>query len=174
MNILTSIPLLLLSYIFLTAARNKFKNFSYTQESISNYQLMPQGSSATLVMILIATEIAAGILVLIPGFATLGMSLAASLLFIYSAAIAINLLRGRTSLDCGCNGPDKRQFISKGLLLRNLLLLTIVSLMIWKNLSLAQSVLTWLVAIFASCFFVIARSSFEQLRVNHKKIVELH
>ena len=45
---------------------------------------------------------------------------AAVLLTVYSCAIAINLLRGRRDLDCGCGGPPQR--LHPGLVGRNLAL----------------------------------------------------
>src|SRR6202011_4990388 len=45
-----------------------------------------------------------------------------ALLTIFSGAIAINLARGRTNIDCGCFGPALRQELSGWLLLRNIFL----------------------------------------------------
>jgi hypothetical protein len=41
------------------------------------------------------------------------------LLGVFTGAIAINLARGRTDIDCGCFGPALRQRLSWWLLLRN-------------------------------------------------------
>jgi hypothetical protein len=44
---------------------------------------------------------------------------AAALLALYSAAIVVNLARGRREIDCGCFGPAQRQPLSPALVLRN-------------------------------------------------------
>ena len=63
--------------------------------------------------------VAAGLLVL-PGAAHAGLALATSLLCLFGAAIAVNLARGRTDIDCGCGGAAQK--ISAALLVRNLVL----------------------------------------------------
>ena len=52
--------------------------------------------------------------------ATLGAFLAAALLVSYALAIGINLLRGRTSIDCGCLGAGQRNRIGGWMVIRNL------------------------------------------------------
>jgi hypothetical protein len=47
---------------------------------------------------------------------------ACGLLLLYGLAIGINLLRGRSEIDCGCLGPAGRQSLSSWLLARNSLL----------------------------------------------------
>jgi len=48
--------------------------------------------------------------------------LAVALLLAYSAAIALNLLAGRSGIACGCGGPDPEQPIAWWMVWRNLLL----------------------------------------------------
>ena len=50
----------------------------------------------------------------------------ATLLGIYALAIGINLYRGRVHFDCGCSfggKEDREQFLSGGLVVRNLVLI---------------------------------------------------
>jgi hypothetical protein len=47
---------------------------------------------------------------------------AAALLALYTAAIGVNLARGRRDVDCGCAGPGGRQTLQGGLVARNALL----------------------------------------------------
>ncbi|MBW2726382.1 MAG: methylamine utilization protein MauE, partial [Deltaproteobacteria bacterium] len=56
------------------------------------------------------------------GAASTGAAMAALLLGVYSAAIAVNLVRGRRGIDCGCLGPAADQSISPALLGRNAIL----------------------------------------------------
>ncbi len=57
-------------------------------------------------------------------------SLLLVLLTIFTGAIAINLARGRTNIDCGCFGPALRQELSGWLLLRNLFLMIVATIVI--------------------------------------------
>ncbi|MEF9603853.1 methylamine utilization protein MauE, partial [Paracoccus sp. PXZ] len=47
---------------------------------------------------------------------------AAGLLLVFAAALAINVLRGRTQIDCGCFRNGLKQPVSWLLVLRNLVL----------------------------------------------------
>jgi hypothetical protein len=49
----------------------------------------------------------------------LGAALGCGLLALYAGVIAVNLLRGRRDVDCGCAGPAARQPLSGWLLARN-------------------------------------------------------
>jgi hypothetical protein len=50
------------------------------------------------------------------------------LLLLYSAAIGINVYRGRTGIDCGCSGPAGRVPVSGALIVRNGVLLVVAGL----------------------------------------------
>ena len=50
------------------------------------------------------------------------------LLSLYTAAIVLNLARGRRDIDCGCGGPGSRQTLHEWLVWRNLAYLTLALL----------------------------------------------
>jgi len=50
-----------------------------------------------------------------------------ALLLAYAAAIAVNLGRGRRSLDCGCGGPSERRPIGTWMVWRNLVLAALLA-----------------------------------------------
>ena len=85
--------------------------------AVREYQLLPARLALPAAAVLIALE-----LVLVVG-ALAGSSVAVSgivaLLCLYSAAIAINLWRGRTDIDCGCGGASEGRPLSVWLLVRN-------------------------------------------------------
>jgi hypothetical protein len=68
-------------------------------------------------------EGAAGATALFVASQRYAMMLICALLGLYSLAIAINLVRGHTSIDCGCSGAGMRHTLSKWLLVRNLILI---------------------------------------------------
>ena len=51
-----------------------------------------------------------------------GAAAAIALLAVVTGAVVVNLLRGRTHIDCGCGGPEGRQHLSWLLVVRNALL----------------------------------------------------
>jgi hypothetical protein len=110
---------LLIACLFASAAWHKFSGLAEFRGALSAYRLLPEwavGSSAVLLVVLEAS-IALALL-----FRLEGASLAAFLLLgTYSAAMLLNLLRGRRWIDCGCGGPG--QPISYALLMRNAVLM---------------------------------------------------
>ena len=117
-----------MSLIFGFAAVHKLKAVAVFKATMDEYQLVPRMLSGAIAVLLIAAELAAAILVLVPAVRTTGLMIMAVLLFIYAGGIGINLLRGRRDIDCGCSGPSSRHELSGWLVLRNLVLLSLVLL----------------------------------------------
>ncbi|MBK7023741.1 MAG: methylamine utilization protein MauE [Sulfuritalea sp.] len=114
-----------LSVIFLTGAWQKLRDLALFQANIENYRLLPDGLAWPAALLLPLWELAAGVLVLFDATRTVGAVLAIGLLAVVTTAVAINLLRGRTEIDCGCGslgGHVGDQTLSWGLVARNALL----------------------------------------------------
>jgi hypothetical protein len=124
-SVIATISTLLLSYLFVVGAMQKLADASYFQQVITDYQILPTALSPLLARTLPLIELAAGIALLIPmsRFAALGT--VTLLLTSYSIAIAINIVRGRRDIDCGCAGPGQEQTLSSWLLGRNGLLIVL-------------------------------------------------
>jgi hypothetical protein len=111
-----------LATLFGAAAAHKLSDPRRFVQTMMEYKLVPDRFAALGAFCLVAAEglVATGLLI---GDFTREAGLAgAALLLTYSAAIGINLLRGRREIDCGCFGPAKRQPLSSWLLYRNLIL----------------------------------------------------
>jgi hypothetical protein len=80
---------------------------------------VPDALALPVAVVLAASETAITAALLAPLAARFAGAAAGALLAIYSAAIAINLARGR-AIDCGCSA--RPQPLSRGLLARNALL----------------------------------------------------
>lgn len=91
-------------------------------DALANYRLIPTAAVPAMARLLPAAELVAGAMLLPLGSRGIGALLALSLLLLVTAAVAINVLRGRTRIDCGC-GFQVHMPLSTGLLLRNLLLI---------------------------------------------------
>ena len=151
---ITIIVSLCMSSMFGIAAMHKLKAVTVFRATMDEYQLIPRRLSGLAAMLLIVMELLAAMLVLIPAARTTGLMVMAGLLLIYALGIAINLLRGRRDIDCGCSGPATRHELSWWLVSRNLVLFSLVLLV--AN-PVAQRTLTWLDAV-AILFSVIVAS----------------
>jgi len=116
---------LLLSYIFVVAGLHKWQDIAEFKTTLSNYQVVPESLLSGFTYIVPVLEIVCGVALLLPSTSILAAFLAAVLLLMYIFAIAINLIKGRRSIDCGCGGTEQKQSISEWLIMRNGLLLVI-------------------------------------------------
>jgi hypothetical protein len=142
--VFTIIVSLCMSLMFGIAAMHKLKAVTVFKATMNEYQLVPRMLSGVVAILLIAAELLVAILVLVPAVRTTGLMIMAILLFIYTAGISINLLRGRRDIDCGCSGPASRHELSGWLVLRNLVLLSLVLL---ATNPLAHRPMNWLDAV---------------------------
>lgn len=117
---------LCMALLFAVAAAHKIRMPSVFRASMQAYQLLPEALLTPAAFMLATLELVAALLVLIPATRLAGFAVLAVLLLVYSAAIGINLYRGRTDIDCGCNGPASRQVISGWLVLRNLVFAALI------------------------------------------------
>lgn len=87
---------------------------------VANYRLAPSSTAAAAAWLVIALELLV-VLALISGVGVVaGAALAIFLLCFFAGAIGINLVRGRTAIDCGCFQSALRQRLSPALIVRNL------------------------------------------------------
>ncbi len=108
-----------LSLLFFWAAAHKLRDVTGFRAALAAYELLPQRCVEAAAGLLIVAEVAIGGGLLVPAVATGAALTAASLLGVYAAAIAINLLRGRRHIDCGCVGAAARRPLSSVLVARN-------------------------------------------------------
>jgi Methylamine utilisation protein MauE len=109
--------------ILFAAAWHKFSEPDVFAGALDAYRLLPSVSVMLIAKLLPLLEAAIGILVLIPSTRHAGLILFAALVAIYAIAIAINLVRGRNQIDCGCGGDV--HLLSWGLVARNAILVCI-------------------------------------------------
>jgi hypothetical protein len=113
---------LTLAAVFATAAVAKLRAFEAFAGTVHNFRLLPEALARPTAYLLPPLEALIALGLLWP--ATVGASAlgAHALLAIFALAIAINLQRGRRSVDCGCFGFDYHQPLSWWLVGRNALL----------------------------------------------------
>lgn len=108
-----------LALVLAGAAAHKLRDLHAFRVALGDYQLVPWALTGLVAPALVAAEIATAALLVSPLARPAGFAAAAGLLSLYSAAIAVNLVRGRRDLDCGCFGPALRVRLGGGLLARN-------------------------------------------------------
>ena len=116
-----------LGLMFLLAAYHKMSNGAEFRVTLLEYQLLPEWIISPASRVIPIAEILLGGSWLLSWFGQAMTAVAsAGLLGIYALAIGINLYRGRVHFDCGCSfggKDDSEQFLSGGLVVRNLILI---------------------------------------------------
>jgi hypothetical protein len=110
------------SLLFAAAAAHKWRDVAHFSAAVEAYQVVPPIWTVPVGAGLIAAETGVAVALWVPPVAPIAALAAAALLSLYAAVIAVNLVRGRRALDCGCAGPARRQPISWALVARNLVL----------------------------------------------------
>ncbi len=106
--------------VFLRGAAHKFFDFTWFSHILAEYRILPGTIAVPSAVLLTALEVAVAFGLVVPQTRPVAAFAAAVLLLIYAAAMAANLLRGRTRIDCGCGGAG--QGISWFLVARNVAL----------------------------------------------------
>jgi len=109
--------------ILLIGAIDKLRDRELFEAIVENYRVLPAGAAASwFARALPAAEIIVAGLLLWPAARFIGAAAAIGLLLLFSSAIAVNLMRGRRDIDCGCGGASGRQTLSWWLAARNAVL----------------------------------------------------
>jgi len=108
--------------ILIRAAVGKARDLASFEGALDGYRLLPFWSLpiAKIAFPVFEAMLAAGLV--IPSSRALAGYAAAGLLALFALAMAINLVRGRREIDCGCGGPGSRQTLGWDLVARNLLI----------------------------------------------------
>lgn len=105
----------LLAAVFLVALHHKVSAAPRFRAALAAYKLVPPAWLRPVAWGLTVLEMVALVLLLL--VRPEGLIIAAGLLLVYGAAMAVNLLRGRRLIDCGCG--DEPTPLSGALLGRN-------------------------------------------------------
>jgi hypothetical protein len=113
---------LALATLFAASAAHKLREREQWPAIVRQYRLLPDVLAGPVAALVAPTEALAAACLLWPYTRATGALIAAALLLAYTCALAINLRRGRTSIDCGCFGSQRRQGIAPWMVGRNLVL----------------------------------------------------
>jgi Methylamine utilisation protein MauE len=157
----------LAALIFLRAALHKTADMARFEGVLANYGLAPDAALRPLSRLIPVLETAgAAMLVLAP---MAGAWLTGALLVGYAGAMAINLARGRSEIDCGCGGAPEP--LGWARVARNLVLalaLAPAALGAGGSLALAEAAVAWALALIGFCCWGAA----EQLGANRARMAD--
>jgi hypothetical protein len=155
-----------LAFVFALSVSHKLRDYGRFRASLAAYQLVPEGLLSLFAPLVILLELTAIVAILLPTGP--GVSVAFGLLLVYTLALTVNLLRGNTSIDCGCG--DAPTPISGWLLLRNgaLLLLALPH----EPESGPPDLLHWALVATLITLLIIFYLIFEQLLANHARLTD--
>ena len=117
-----SLAVLLLTVVFGVAALAKLRTLDAFQGVVEQYQLLGAVLVRPFARILPVVELGAALGLLLPATRAPAAATLIGLLVLFAGAMAINLGRGRSEIDCGCFIGVQRQRISWALVMRNLVL----------------------------------------------------
>jgi hypothetical protein len=108
--------------VFLLAAAQKASHWRILSGVIANYRLLPRMMVVPAAALLPPLEMIVGMLLLSAIAMPLAALAAIALLAVFAVAMAANLRRGRSAIDCGCGQSFLAQTLSWTLVARNAVL----------------------------------------------------
>jgi hypothetical protein len=115
--------------LFGAAAAHKLRAIGEFAQTLAQYQLLPAVFIGVAGPAFGLMELAICLGLPWPALRPVGAVAGVALLLMYSAAITINLARGRRDLDCGCGGFGRRTPIGSWMVVRNLSLACMLCLL---------------------------------------------
>ena len=106
--------------ILIIGALAKLRDVELFRYAVENYRLLGSANSALFAWVFPLVELSAGILLVVESTRTVGMWLGLATLSVATGGVVLSLLRGLTSIECGCGTGGQR--ISWGLVGRNVVL----------------------------------------------------
>ena len=155
-----------LAIVFALSVTHKLRDYARFHASLSAYQLVPKSMLDLFAPLAVLLELAAIVAILVPTGP--GVSIAFGLLVLYTLALTVNLLRGNTSIDCGCG--DAPTPISGWLLVRNGALLMLA--MPHEPEGGPPDLLHWALVATLVTLLVVFYLILEQLLANHARLTE--
>jgi hypothetical protein len=134
--------------------------------AVAGYRLLPYRAVPTTAWAFPLLSMSAALLLPWNETAHAGLMLAISLITAFTGAIAINLQRGRINIDCGCGGADGQR-LSRGLVIRNLVLLAMLTTSLLAPTPHTTDPLTLAVALAGGASIAALYFATTQLLANH-------
>jgi hypothetical protein len=163
---------LAIGIVLLAAAFHKLRDFAAFRASIEGYRLLPGAQVVVVAALMPVLEALAGVALIVDGLRVAGAWLAFATIGIATAAVGINVARGRTAIACGCGGLDGEQRLSWALVARNGVLLGLLAAGTFVEWAPAGIVAQATLAVSALAFVALYAVA-SQLLANQPRLVEL-
>lgn len=154
-----------LAILFLLAARHKLSAPQRFEAQLAAYRVVPDRMLTPVARTLPWIEVAVALGMLFAATRPVAGWMAAALLAIYAIAMAVNLGRGRSKIDCGCG--DTPQPLSAWLVLRNAILACAALLLSAPVAARPLGLLDMLFAVLFVAAISLSYMMLEQLSRNH-------
>lgn len=105
--------------VFLVAGIDKLRHRQLLPGVVANYRLLPDALIQPVSLVLPFAELAVGVGLLV-GDRSVMPWVAIAMLLVFAAAMAINIVRGRRHIDCGCGQAALRQELGWNMVVRNM------------------------------------------------------
>lgn len=171
---------MLFALLLITAAAHKLGDLLRFQGILRDYRILPEQLIGVVSLLVPCAEVLLGFGWVFLWRIDLVSAMTAALLTAYAIAMGINLMRGRTYIDCGCGFSSSRtktgnsgiQQLSSWLVYRNLVLIVLAVIASTGISTSARSfgALDYFSIIAATLALVFAYGAFNQLLVNHNAI----
>jgi hypothetical protein len=163
-----------LAILLLVGAWQKLRDQVAFRTALEAYDIVPATSlSAVFAWALPGGEALAAVALVIDQTRIFGVALGAVLLAVVTAAVVINLLRGRTDLGCGCGGIEDEQKLSWALVVRNGVLLALLALVGLEPAAREFTALDYVTIAGGACALYGLYAMVNQLLANQPRLVRL-
>jgi hypothetical protein len=150
-----------IALVLITGAASKLYDRADFALAVEAYELVPERLVPAFALLFPMTELLAAILLVPESTRPLGIVASVAVLLAATAAVVVNLNRGRRMIDCGCGGASGRQPISWWLVLRNTLLAVVLVVSPF-----AMATLDTVGAVMGALAFVTLYAAADQLLAN--------
>lgn len=145
----TVLATLFVGLVLAVAAISKLRHPDEFQGVVENYRLLPSFLVAPVAKLLPLIELATAVALMVPPVREMAAWVAVGLFVMFTLALAINVGRGRTHIDCGCvRRPTSRSRIGMFHVLRALFLAGVSTFIALSSLQVASvSLSSWLIGV---------------------------
>lgn len=171
--IITMAAVLTLSVIFASAASHKIIHRAWFRRQVQEYELIHPLLVPAAAIMLPITELIIALGLLWSNSRPYAAVLVLLVITTYALAIAINLIKGRKDIDCGCSGPGMQQPLQPGLLLRNLFLAILAFFALLPALSRSLSLFDSFVMLLAATVLILLYTAADLWLANRPASIKL-
>lgn len=163
-----------LAMLLLVGAWQKLRDQLAFRTALEAYDIVPANSLAGFfAWALPCAEALAALALVIDQTRVYGVALAALILVVVTAAVIVNLLRGRTDLGCGCGGIEDEQTLSWALVARNGVLLALLALVAAEPAARDLTALDYVTVAAGACALYGLYAMLNQLLANQPRLLRL-